>query len=60
MKKITQITLTLAIGSLNAFAIWNTCAEFTHNFGMDKKHTQVEISKFESKLNGEAGSVAVN
>ena len=53
MKHLTKVVLIVAIGSLNAFAIWNTCVELTGNFGKNKQQTEMEIKNFEAKLNSE-------
>ena len=54
MKKITRISLTVSIGLLNAFAVWNTCSALSGNFGSTQKRVETEIQKFESKLNADA------
>ncbi len=60
MKQLTKIVLTLTIGSLNAFAIWNTCVELTGNFGKNKQQIENEIKSFELLLNSNEKSICVN
>lgn len=59
MKHISKIILVVAIGSLNALAVWNTCIDLTGNFGKNKQQTENEIKKFEIKLNSETCSLTV-
>jgi len=60
MKHLAKVIMIASIGSLNAFAIFSTCAHFSGNFGQDKQQVEKHVKSFEIKLNTESETLAAN